>query len=387
MSIGTPPPTGSFWSRLRALTKKELIQLWRDRSNWASGIALPALLIVLFGYGISLDIKNAPVAVVQDDHSATVTDVLAGLQLSPYLAPQRVASMRDAQALLASRSVDAIIHVPSDFSAQLAAGHAVVQVIVHGADAGTARTIESYIAGALAQWSAQLADRSPHASASGAGGAPGSVTLEQRLWFNAANTSTWYLVPGLIVIIMTFLGAFLTSLVVAREWERGTLEALFVTPVRPVEILLAKLIPYFLLGMTGFAMCILAARFLFGIPLVGSPIVLILSSCLYLMVALGLGLLISSATKNQFLASQTALLTSFLPAVFLSGFLFDLHNVPVVVRIIGTALPATHFLELIKTLLLAGNVWPVILREDTVLLGYAVLLLGAATLITRKRIG
>ena len=361
-------------------------QLWRDRSNWVSGVALPAVLIVLFGYGISLDIKNVPVAVVREDRSPTVADVLAGLQLSPYIAPQFVESMKDAQALMASRSVDAIVRLPSDFSANLSAGHATVQVIVHGVDAATARTIQGYIAGALGQWSAHAADRDPHADASEESGAFGSVTVEEQLWFNAANTSTWYLVPGLIVIIMTFLGAFLTSLVVAREWERGTLEALFVTPVRPVEIILAKLIPYFLVGMLGFTMCMLAGRFLFGVPVVGSLAVLILSSCLYMLVALGIGLLISSATKNQFLASQAALLLSFLPAVFLSGFLFDLHNVPTAVRVIGEALPATHFLDLIKTLLLAGDVWPLILRECAILALYAAVLLSAAVLVTRKRI-
>jgi ABC-2 type transport system permease protein len=377
---------GGFTSRLRALTIKEMRQLWRDRSNWVSGIALPALLIVLFGYGISLDIKNVPVAVVREDRSPTVAEVLAGLQLSSYISPQFVESMNDAQALMASHSVDAIVRVPSDFSSNLSAGRATVQLIVHGVDAATARTIEGYIAGALGQWSAHRADRDSHSGPAEEPDALGSVTVEEQLWFNSANTSIWYLVPGLIVIIMTFLGAFLTSLVVAREWERGTLEALFVTPVRPVEILLAKLIPYFLVGMLGFAMCILAARFLFGVPLVGSPIVLILSSCLYMLVALGLGLLISSATKNQFLASQAAVLLSFLPAVFLSGFLFDLHNVPTAVRVIGQALPATHFLDLIKTLLLAGDVWPLILRECAILAIYGVALLSAAVLVTRKRI-
>jgi len=190
----------------------------------------------------------------------------------------------------------------------------------------------------------------------------------------------------LIVLIMTLTGAFLTSLVVAREWERGTLEALFVTPVRPTEILLAKMIPYFLVGMVGFAMCLLAARFLFRVPFLGSLWLLLLSSVLYMFVALGVGLLISSATKNQFIASQLALLTSFLPAMMLSGFLFDLNNVPIVVRYIGQALPATHFLELIKTLMLAGNVWPIVFKDFAILVTYALVLLTAARLVTRKRI-
>jgi ABC-2 type transport system permease protein len=381
-----PAPAGGFWLRLRALTHKEVRQLWRDRSNLASGIALPALLILLFGYGITLDIKNAPIAVVREDSAPGVDDALAGLRLSPYLRPRFVASMSTAQALMNSRSVEAIVRVPGNFSAELAAGHAVIQVIVNGPDAASARIIEGYIAGALGQWAAHQRDRGAGPDASQASGSFGTVTVQERLWFNAANTSTWYLVPGLIVLIMTFVGAFLTSLLVAREWERGTLEALFVTPVRPIEILIAKLVPYFAVGMIGFAMCLLAARFLFQVPVVGSLAILVLCSCLYMLVALGMGLLISSMTKSQFLASQAALLISFLPAVMLSGFLFDLHNVPVIVRVIGKALPATHFLELIKTLLLAGDVWPLILREAAILVGYAVLLLGAATLVTRKRI-
>lgn len=372
-----------FWSRLLSLTRKETRQLLRDRSNVAIGLVLPGILILLFGYGISLDVRDAPVAVVLEDASPTATEVLAGLQLSRYLKPTLLRSMHEAEALMRERRVDGILRVPSDFSAQLAAGHATLQLIVHGADATTARTIEGYVGGALAQWQARQGDRSGH----GFGVAPvGRVEVVQRLWFNAANSSTWYLVPGLTVLIMTLVGAFLTSLVMAREWERGTLEALFVTPVRPTEILLAKLVPYFVVGMVGFAMCLLAARLLFGVPVVGSLAVLVAGSMLYLLVSLGIGLLISSATKNQFLASQAALLTSFLPALMLSGFLFDLHNVPTPVRVVGQLLPATHFLELVKTLMLAGNVWPLVIRECSILAGYAVLLLAAARAVTHKRL-
>ena len=375
---------GGFWSRLAALTVKEMRQLLRDTSNLAIGVALPAVLILLFGYGISLDLEKAQVAVVLEDTSPTAVDVLSGLRLSPYISLATVYSMRDAEALMRERKVQAILRVPGDFTGRLAAGHATLQLIVHGADAATARVVQVYVSRALAQWSARLVDREGRRAAT-AGAMPfGSVTIEQRMWFNAANTSTWYLVPGLIVIIMTMVGAFLTSLVVAREWERGTLEALFVTPVRPTEILLAKLIPYFAVGMIGFAMCLLAAHWLFKVPMQGSLLVLVASSILYMFVALGVGLLISSATKNQFLASQLALVTNFLPAVILSGFLFDLHNVPPVVRAIGAVLPATHFLELLKTLFLAGNVWPLIAREWAILGAYAVVLLVAARVVTRK---
>ena len=386
MNAAATPRHGGFWSRLVALTRKEVRQLLRDRSNLAIGIALPALLILLFGYGISLDIDNAPIAIVLEDSSPTTLDVLEGLQLSTYITPVYVRAMPEATRQMQAHKVDGILRVPSDFASRLAAGQGQLQLIVHGADASTARIIQGYIGGGLAQWSLRTADsRGGHASTPD--GAPfGTVVVEQRLWFNSANTSTWYLVPGLIVLIMTLVGAFLTSLVVAREWERGTLEALFVTPVRPLEILLAKLIPYFAVGMIGFAMCMVAARFLFHVPMEGSMWLLMLSSVLYMFVALGVGLLISSATKNQFIASQVALLTSFLPAMMLSGFLFDLNNVPTAVRVIGELLPATHFLDLIKTLMLAGNVWPIVIKDCAILTAYAVILLTAARLVTRKRI-
>jgi len=377
-----------FWRRLLALTKKEVRQLLRDKSNLAIGLVLPMVLILIFGYGLSLDVSNAPVAVVLEDPSPGAADVVSGLQLSPVFSPVPVASMHDAEALMRDHRIDAIVRIPSDFSSRLAANQASLQVIVHGADAGRARIVQTYLAGAIGQWAARNADRGAPATAATTAAAPpfGSIAVEQRLWFNAANSSTWYLVPGLIVLIMTIVGAFLTALVVAREWERGTLEALFVTPVKPTEILIAKLIPYFGVGIIGLVMCLVAARLLFAVPMVGSLAILLVSSVLYLLVALGIGLLISSITKNQFLASQVALLASFMPAMMLSGFLFDLRNVPLVVRAVGQVLPATHFMELIRTLFLAGNVWPLILKDCAILAAYAVALLALARLVTRKRL-
>ena len=372
-----------FWLRLTSLTRKEFRQLLRDRSNLAIGILLPMVLILIFGYGMSLDVKNAPVGVVLEDPSPTAHEAIAGLQLSPTIAPVLLASMHDAEALMRERKIDGIVRVPSDFSRSLAAGNARVQLIVHGADAGRASIIQAYVSGALAQAAVRRADRGGRAGGADAP-ATGRVTVEQRMWFNAANTSTWYLVPGLIVLIMTLVGAFLTALVMAREWERGTLEALFVTPVRPVEILLAKIIPYFAVGMLGLALCLLAARFLFAVPMHGSLLVVVLSSMLYLIVAVSLGLVISSVTRNQFLASQVALIATFMPSMMLSGFLFDLRNVPTAVRVIGHVLPATYFMDLIKTLFLAGDVWPLIWRNCAILAAYAVGLLLLARAVTRK---
>lgn len=371
-----------FWLRLISLTRKEIRQLLRDRSNLAIGIGLPMVLILIFGYGLSLDVKNAPIAVVLEDPSPMAADVIAGLELSTYISPLMVTSMHDAQRLMLAREVDGIVRIPSDFSRRLAAGDAQVQLLLHGSEASRALIIRSYINGAVSQWTKRQADRGGMLGAATAG----TITVIERMWFNAANTSTWYLVPGLIVVIMTLVGAFLTAMVMAREWERGTLEALFVSPVRPNEILLAKIIPYFLVGMLGLGMCLITARFLFEVPMYGSLLILLGSSMLYLLVALGLGLVISSMTKNQFLASQIALLASFMPALMLSGFLFDLRNVPVAIQLVSKVVPATYFMELIRTLFLAGNVWPLIFKNCAILAGYAMLLLGLARLVTRKKL-
>ncbi len=370
--------TSGFIRRFSALLRKEVRQMLRDRSTLAVGLMLPAVLILLFGYGLSFDVKNAPVAVVLEDSSPSAREVLAGLEGSSYLAPVWTTSMVEAERRMRDGEVRAIVRVPADFSRRLAAGQAQVQLLLNGVDSNTAAAVDGYVGGAIATWAQQKADRA--GSKAGAGG----VELVQRMWFNEASTSTWYLVPGLIALVMTLIGAFLTSLLIAREWERGTLESLFVTPVRPLEIVLAKLAPYLLVGAVDLALCLLAAKFLFHVPMRGSLWVIVLASLLYLTVSLLLGLFISGKTRNQFQASQVALLISFMPALMLSGFIFDLRNVPVVVQAVSQLLPATHFVGLIKTLFLAGDNWPMILRDCAILTLYALVLTGAVRRTLRK---
>ena len=197
------------------------------------------------------------------------------------------------------------------------------------------------------------------------------VTLLSRLWFNESNDSRYFIVPGLVVLIMTLIGALLTALVMAREWEHGTFEAIFVTPVRPDEILIGKATPYFVLGMIGLFLCIFSAKFLFDVPLRGSVLVLTGVSILYLLVTLATGLLISSVTKSQFIASQVALLVTFLPAMMLSGFLFDLRSMPTAIRLFTYALPARYFVTLLQTIFLAGDIWTVIVPNAAVLAAMA----------------
>ena len=204
------------------------------------------------------------------------------------------------------------------------------------------------------------------------------------MWFNDANSSIWYFIPGLIVLIITIVGVFLTSLVMAREWERGTLESLFISPVKPLEILLSKMVPYFCVAMIGFIFCLIVARFLFEVPIYGSLAIIILCSMLYLLVTLGMGLTISSITKNQFLASQVAIVVSFLPAMMLTGFLYDLRSVPAFIRNVGQVLPATYYLELLKSLFLAGNNWHLIYKNCLILFFYAILFISLALKVTKK---
>jgi ABC-2 type transport system permease protein len=363
--------------RVWSLVKKESRQVVRDPSSIAMGIVLPVVLILLFGYGLSLDVTNVPVAVVLEDPSPAATELASSFDLSPYFDAKFMTSMNRAAQLMMARKVDAIVRLRPDFGRRLAVGDAEVQVLVHGIDANHARIIQGYAQGAINQWAARR-------SAEGKVMVMGPVTVENRLWFNEANESRYFLVPGLIVLIMTLSGAFLTSLVVAREWERGTLEALFVTPVRPDEILLGKTIPYFVLGMIGLALCLLAAKFLFQVPFRGSVLVLISVSMLYLLVALAIGLLISSVFKSQFVASQIALLVTFLPALMLSGFLFDLRSMPALVRVVSYILPARYYVTLLQTVFLAGDIWSVILPNAAVLAGMAVLFFVLTRRVTRK---
>lgn len=371
-----------FWLRLKALIDKETHQMLRDKSNLMVGLLLPVALVLLFGYGLSFDVKDAPIAMVIDNPTPTTNEVLAGFQGSQYLIPIRVDSMKQAEKLLNEGEVRAIVHLPTDFTSMLASNQAHIQLIVNGTDTMTAQSMQSYVAGALASYQAQKEGRLGFSgSLDGQKMQTGQVKMIERMWFNAAGNSRWYLVPGLVVLVMTLIGAFLTSLLIAREWERGTLESLFVTPVRPIEIMLSKLAPYMVIGLIDLLMCLVASRWLFDVPIRGSLVVIISASMLYLLSSLLTGLLISALTRNQFQSSQMAMLASFMPAMMLSGFVFDLRNLPTVIQIISHLLPATYFMQLCKTLFLAGNYWPMIIKNCLILLGFVVFL---AVVVTRK---
>jgi ABC-2 type transport system permease protein len=367
------------WRRIRALTRKETRQVLRDPSSIAIGVVFPLMMILLFGFGLSLDVTKVSVAVIDQDISADSAGLIDAFRLSPYFELRAARSMADAKALVLDRRVDGIVQIPSDFSRRWHGGAADLQILVDGTDANQARIMQGYAQGPIALWSAAQ-------QKSGGSVAAGPAIVVSRIWFNEANDSHYFIVPGLIVLVMTIIGAFLTAMVVAREWERGTLEALFVTPMRAGEFLISKFVPYFGLGMIGFVLCLLAGQFLFHVPIRGSLSLLCLASMVYLVVALGIGLLVSTLVKSQFLASQLAMLLTFLPAMMLSGFLYDLRSMPGVIRALTYALPARYAVALLQTLYLAGNVASVIWLNVAVLAAMAAALLLATRLATRKQI-
>jgi ABC-2 type transport system permease protein len=370
---------GTSTRRVLSLIRKEMLQVMRDPSSIALALVMPVILILLFGYGLSLDVQNVPVAVVMENPTPDATDLAGGFQLSPYFHASFTTSMTAAEEWMKDRKVDAIVRFRANLARELQLGNAPVQVIAYGVDANRARIIQGYAQGVVKLWAAR------NSSNQGGSGA-GPVRIQSRTWYNDAVDSHYFLVPGLVVLIMTLIGALLTSLVMAREWERGTLEALFVTPVRIYEILLGKTVPYFILGMGGLMLTVVAGRYLFEVPLRGSLVVLIGVSSLYLLVALGIGLLISSATRNQFVASQLALVITFMPAFILSGFIFDIASMPRAVQLITHLLPARYYVTLLQTVFLAGNVWSVILPNSAVLAAMAAVLLVLTRRKTQKRL-
>jgi len=366
--------------RLRGLVRKEFLQILRDPSSIAIAFLMPVVLLFLFGYGVSLDAEHVPVGIVVAKPDQDTSRFIGSFRQSRYFEPVLLSTMPEAVEALESGTIDAIIHLRQDFSKKLkTSGDAPVQVIVNGVDSNTARILSGYIEGAWIRWLG-------HEAMAEGTALKIPVQMEHRVWFNSELRSRNYLVPGLIAIIMTLIGALLTAMVMAREWERGTMEALMVTPVARREIILGKLIPYFALGIGGMALSVLLAVFLFNVPLRGSVIVLFAASSLFLLTALGMGLLISILAKNQFVAGQAAIIVTFLPAFILSGFIFDINSMPAPIQVITHFIAARYFVAILQTIFLAGNVWSVIAWNALALVVMSTVFLGISRRKFRKRL-
>ena len=346
-----------FLTHVLALCLKETRQILRDKSAILLGVVLPVILIVLFGYGLSFDVKNIRLGVVTADNTAYASEALTALSHNKTFVVSAYRTRVQGEAALQAFDIEALLLFEKN------KGHE-AQLIIDGIDAPRATMVGNAVTGALL--------------GVGGEGAAAGINVISRIWFNESAESRWYLVPGLIVIILTMTGTMLTGLVLAREWERGTMEAMMATPITPLEWLLSKIIPYFALAMLGWGLCMAAAIFWYGVPLRGSFWLILAASLLYLTVSLAIGLVISGVTKSQFLASQVSLLVSFLPALLLSGFIFDLRSAPVWAEKLAYLLPPVYFMELLKVGFLTGGMAEMVFKNFLVLTGYALLLLYLA---------
>jgi ABC-2 type transport system permease protein len=366
--------------RLAGMIRKESLQILRDPSSIAIAFVMPMVLLLLFGYGVSLDARHIPLALVVEQPDANSASLVGAFQRSEYFDPHQFASIQAAQKAFDRREVSAIVWLRANFSERLLRrGSAPIGVIINGVDANQARISEGYIQGVWQVWlEAYAVSQGVELVLPAA--------LEPRIWFNAAVRSREFLVPGLIAVIMTLIGAMLTSMVVAREWERGTMEALMVTPIRIGELVVGKLVPYFVLGMGGMLLSVAMAVWLFGVPLRGSFLLLTAASALFMLVALGMGLLISVVARNQFVAGQLSILITFLPAFILSGFIFQISSMPAPIQLITHLIPARYFVAILQSVFLAGDIWPIVLANGAALLVMMVIFLGLAGRLLHKRL-
>ena len=374
------PSLKERWVRIRAMIRKESLQIIRDPSSLAIAIVLPVLLLLIFGYGVSLDARHVPIAVVQESRTPASEGFVAGLRQSPWFISRSYPDIHSAVAALRRQDVEGILWLRENFGRSIESfrTHG-AHVIVDGVDDNTARLVEGYLTNTWETWIGFRNLRGRALSFR-------PVNLDVRIWFNPDSRSRDFLVPGLIAVIMTLIGALLTSMIIAREWERGTLESLFSTPVTIGEILIGKFIPYFLLGMTGMGVSVIMGHFLFEVPLRGRLVILTLTSALFLTTALGMGLVISTISKNQFVAGQIAIVFTFLPAFILSGFIFDIHSMPLFIRVITHIIPASYFVTILQSVFLAGDIPGVIIPNAIALFFFSLFLFTLLVRISRKRI-
>jgi len=358
--------------RLVAIARKETYQIFRDPSTLLVAFVLPIVLLFLFAYAVSLDTRNVRIGVVLEADSESAQSLAAAFSGSRYFSVTPARDRREVEPLVIAGKLRGYVVIPQDFASRLQRGqtNALVQIVTDGTQPNTATFVANYAKGVVSNWAATQIP-----------GAASSITLQPRFWFNPEMESRRALIPGALSIIMTIIGTLLTALVVAREWERGTMEGIFSTPATVLEILLGKLLPYFCLGLAAISVSALLAVGVFGVPLRGSVLTLLLLASVFLIPALGQGLLISTIARNQFIAAQLALISGFLPAFLLSGFLFEIRSMPRAIQIITYVVPARYFNAGLQTVFLAGDVWPLLLPS----MG-AMLLIGAVlfVLVVRK---
>jgi ABC-2 type transport system permease protein len=366
-------------ARVFALVRKEGAQILRDPSTFLIAFVLPMILLFLFGYAVSLDSSRIKIGLVIEDSSAPALRLAQAYQSSRYFDVVTSRSVQPIRTAMVEGDLRAMIVIPQDFGEGIKRGRMpAIQIVTDGSQPNTASFAAAYGEGVRATWAAaEGLERNPRAS-----GPP--IELSPRYWYNPELKSRYYLVPGSIAIVMTMIGTLLTALVVAREWERGTMEAMMATPISMAEFIASKVIPYFLLGLASMTLCTVIGVWAFGVPFRGSVFALYAIASAFLLPALGLGLFISAATKSQFVASQVALLASFLPTFLLSGFIYEIGSMPWPIQAISYLVPARYLIPPLTTVFLAGDQWGLILPNIGIMLGFGFVFFVMAFRVTRR---
>lgn len=373
-------------SRTWAIARKELFHIFRDWRSLGLVILMPVLLMLLFGYAVSLDVKKVPMAVLDRDKSQESLSFIHRFSASPYFHLRFfVQDEKEVKRLIDRSEVKMGLVLPWDFSKKIKAGRkATVQVLLDGSDSNTANIILTYVQGVVREYNQEKT----FLKVERLGGQKLKPPVEgrPRIWFNEELESKNYFIPGLVAVIMSIIGVLLTGQVIVREWERGTMELLISTPVRKEELIIGKLFPYFFLGLLDLSLAVLMGRWVFEVPLRGSISLLFLLSCIYIVVALGLGMTISTVARTQILANQMAMIIGFLPTFLLSGFTFAIANMPFWLQLITYGIAPRYYVTILKEIFLKGADFSFLWTETLILIGMAVAGLWVATKSFKKEL-
>ena len=374
------------FGRISAMTRKEFIHVIRDPRSIILGIAIPVILLLLFAYALTLDVDHVPVMVWDQSDSPASREFISRFKASRYFKIKgRTDNYRDVEQAIDRGDILAGLVLPRDFAQRLEARRPVqVQWLVDGSDANTATIATGYATAVTQAYSEEVVLQDIRKLTGKVLERP--LDVRPRVWFNADMESKNFIIPGLIAVIMMVIAALLTSLTVAREWERGTMEQLISTPVKGHELIIGKLTPYFIIGMFDVLLAVLMGKFQFGVPLRGSVVLLFGMAAVFLLGALSLGLLISIFTKNQLLANQLALLTTFIPAFVLSGFAFPINSMPKVVQWVTFLVPARFLVHLFKGIYLKGVGLETLYLEAGLLALFAVAMVGLTLVKFKKKL-
>jgi ABC-2 type transport system permease protein len=376
-------------SRILPIMKKEFIEVWRDPRSLGFILVMPVLMLLLYGYGISSDVKRVPLVVYDQDGAPPARELASRFTSTDYfVVSARAESLRDLRRAIDRGEAKVGLVIPEDFSRNLGAGRpAPIQFVVDGSDSNTASIAIGNIASIGKSLELSPRDLRPHTLIVPDLDRLMPIELRTWVWYNPELKSSNFLIPGLTAVILMMLAALLTSLTVAREWERGTMESLIASPLHPHELMVGKILPYVVIGLLAVVFILLVAVFWFRVPLRGSVTLLLVSSTVFLLGALGIGLFLSAATKNQQVAFQLSILVTMLPALLLSGFFYPIENMPPVLQAITAVIPARYFLVIIRGIFLKGVGLAVLWKELLYLAAFAAVMLIASSVKFRKRLG